>query len=432
VPQRPVVRHTAANVASTEAGPPGASSGAVPDVVAPPPRHPRFPLFDGLRAIAVISVVLVHVAVFGGALQSSITGRLLAHLNIGVAIFFLISGFLLYRPFIAYRGGGAAPPKFVQYAKRRALRIYPAYWLVLTVLTIIPGLTGVFSGNWWAQYGLLHALPIQNGPGCVQAILDCGLAQTWSLVIEMTFYAALPLYVVVADRLARGRSVQSWMRAELLLLAVAAAISVLARFALLHGDALAWTGGSVAGFVFWFALGMGLAIASVGLEHRRTQPGLIRLVVSRPLVPWAAALAGYVALSLWLPATPFNNTNGRQLVTHLSFGVIAALLLLPAVFGDRSGGLPRRVLANPVVAWIGLISYGIFLWHYVAAVQLGSGGADLGFGFVLAGTLAISIPCAAISYYLVERPLLRLKYRRVQDVIRGYRRPASAPSPAGR
>ena len=92
--------------------------------------------------------------------------------------------------------------------------------------------------------------------------------------------------------------------------------------------------------------------------------------------------------------------------------LIALLLLLPAVFDDRAGGAPRRFLAHPVVAWLGLISYGIFLWHYVVALQLGAGGAELGFGWVLLGTLAITIPIAAVSYYLVERPLLRLKYRR--------------------
>jgi peptidoglycan/LPS O-acetylase OafA/YrhL len=121
---------------------------AVPDAVAAPPRHPRFPLLDGMRAVAVLAVVVVHSAVFGDALGSSLGGRLLAHLNVGVAIFFLISGFLLYRPFIAHRTGGPEAPAVRDYAKRRFLRIYPAYWLVLTVLVVVPGLTGVVGGGW--------------------------------------------------------------------------------------------------------------------------------------------------------------------------------------------------------------------------------------------------------------------------------------------
>ncbi len=402
-------------------GPAREDSDTVPDAVAPPPRHPRFPLFDGMRAIAVLSVVVVHAAVFGGALGPSITGRLLAHLNIGVTIFFLISGFLLYRPFIAHRVGGGKPPELVQYAKRRLLRIYPAYLLVLTALAIIPGLSGVSNGEWWGQYGLIHTLPLQSGSGCVGAITDCGLAQTWSLVVEMTFYAVLPLYVIATARLARGRSVEWWMRAELLLLAALSTISVALHFALLDSPPRSWPGGTVIGYVFWFALGMGLAVTSVGLERRERQPRVVQLVVSRPLIPWLAALTSYVVLSVVLPPTPFIATKGEQFVVHASFGAIAALLLLPAVFGDRSGGFPRRALANPIVAWLGLISYGIFLWHYVVALHLGRGGANAGFAVVLMGTLAISILCAAVSYYLVERRLLRLKYRRLSDLVRSPR-----------
>lgn len=109
----------------------------VPDAVAPPSRHRRFELIDGVRAIAVLCVVVVHAAVFGHALGPSLGGRLLAHLNVGVTIFFLVSGFLLYRPFVAHRVGDAFAPSVRQYAKRRLLRIFPAYWLVLTVLILV-------------------------------------------------------------------------------------------------------------------------------------------------------------------------------------------------------------------------------------------------------------------------------------------------------
>src|SRR6476660_9542643 len=203
----------------------GPAGESVPDVVAPPPRHPRFPLLDGMRAIAVLCVVFVHSAVAGQAVGPSVGGRLLAHLNLGVTIFFLISGFLLYRPFIAHRVQGPPSPKVTDYAKRRLLRIYPAYWLVITVLVVVPGLTGVANGDWWPQYGLLQTLPVRGGSGCIGAVHDCGLAQTWSLAVELTFYAALPLYVLLAERLARGRSVASWMRSELLLLAALAVTS---------------------------------------------------------------------------------------------------------------------------------------------------------------------------------------------------------------
>jgi peptidoglycan/LPS O-acetylase OafA/YrhL len=399
---------------------------AVPDAVAPPPRHPRFPLIDGMRAIAVLSVVLVHTTI--GARDLPILGPLLAHMNIGVAVFFLISGFLLYRPFIAHRDGGAAAPPVTQYAKRRFLRIYPAYWLALTVLVILPGFTGVGDGQWWAHYGLVQTLPLPGASECNPFQSLCGLSVTWSLVIEVTFYAALPLYVLAAAHLARGRSVQSWMRLELLLLAGLSMLSVVLHYVVADVTVRSWLTASVIGYGLWFALGMGLAVVSVGLEGRERQPAVIRLVVSRPLIPWALAFAAYALLSAWLPSTPAIAENQR-IVTHVAFGAISALLLLPAVFGDRSGGLPRRLLAYPVVAWLGLISYGIFLWHYVIALRLRAAGADLDPGLILIATLGITIPCAAASYYLVERPLLRLKYRRVRDVVGSFRlgRPSPAP-----
>jgi peptidoglycan/LPS O-acetylase OafA/YrhL len=86
--------------------------------------------------------------------------------------------------------------------------------------------------------------------------------------------------------------------------------------------------------------------------------------------------------------------------------------MLPAVFADDAGGAPRGLLAHPVVAWLGLISYGIFLWHYAVALELGSRGQDLAFWPLLGATLAISIAVAAASYYALERPLLKFKYRR--------------------
>jgi peptidoglycan/LPS O-acetylase OafA/YrhL len=160
--------------------------------------------------------------------------------------------------------------------------------------------------------------------------------------------------------------------------------------------------------VFWFALGMGLAIASVTLAGRPLPPWLAA-VTSKPLIPWAAAAAIYAVIAAALPTSPFLLGSGEQISAHVAFGVIAFLLMLPAVFGDGDGGAPRRLLANPVVAWLGLISYGIFLWHYVVAYELGIGGGDLSFWPLLGATVAISVVAAAISYYVVERPLLRFK-----------------------
>lgn len=287
----------------------------------------------------------------------------------------MISGFLLYRPFIAERGGGAAPPRVASFAKRRVLRIYPAYWLALTALTIAPGVTGIYDGQWLSQYALVHTLPIGDGAACVRSAFTCDLAQTWSLAVEATFYAILPLFAITVAWLFRRYSLASWMRAELALLAALSVVSVFVYFSRRVPVISSWVGGTVIGFAYWFALGMGLAVISVRFERAERQPVALRLIASRPLIPWIGAVAAYIALSLWLPVTPFLFRKDQQVVTHLTFGLIALLLMLPAVFGSGEGGLPRRFLAHPVVAWL----------------------------------------LAAASYYLIERPVLRLKYGSLAD-----------------
>jgi peptidoglycan/LPS O-acetylase OafA/YrhL len=381
----------------------------VPDAVAPPPRHPRFPLFDGLRAIAVLCVVVVHIP--GADALPTLLQRLLVHLNLGVVIFFVISGFLLYRPFIAARGGGAAAPAVGDYARRRFLRIVPAYWLALTVLTVLPGVVGVAGSNPIPQYALVHTLPLFGGPTCY-GFTDCGLAQTWSLVIEVSFYAALPLYAWAAYRLTRRLSGRAWMRAELVVLTGLATASVLLHFAFFD-DSL-WVGSTVIGAWLLFAFGTGLAVASVALGEGRRRPALVRATASRPGAVWLAAIVLYIALCLSLPIELGAMSRAQNVILYVGLGVVALLLVLPAVFGSELGGWPRRVLAHPLIAWLGLVSYGIFLWHLAIAREL---GAEWGWLPTLVGTLALSVAVAATSYYLVERPILRLKYHRLSELI---------------
>jgi peptidoglycan/LPS O-acetylase OafA/YrhL len=392
-------------------------STSVPDVVAPPPQHPRFPLFDGLRAIAVLAVVLAHVPV--GIELPGALAHIVPQAQIGVTIFFLISGFLLYRPFIAARGGGPGRPEVPDYAKRRFLRIFPAYWLALTVLTILPGFVGVEGGNPIPQYGLFFTLPVLGGPVCY-GFGGCALSHTWSLVVELTFYAVLPLYALAVRSLTGRLAFRNWVRIEIALLAVLGAASLLFMFVLVPaGGRSPWLANTAAGSWFWFALGMGLAVGSVALERSESRPWLIRAVESNPLPFWLGAVAAFLALSLWLPVDVFTESKVQQVAHHLVFGLVAFLLLLPAVFGDRRGGLPRRILANRVLAWIGLISYGVFLWHFAIASKVGPGGADLPFLLGMIVIPLISIPIAAASYYLLERPILRLKYRSLRDLLGG-------------
>jgi peptidoglycan/LPS O-acetylase OafA/YrhL len=179
----------------------------------PPPGNPRFALFDSLRGIAVLAVVVFHAFLVCGSLERRVIGDAAGVLGShGPIVFFAISGFLLYRPWVAARAAQAPPLRALGYARRRALRILPAYWTALTVLAIYPGISGVFSGDWWRYYLFLQ---LYDGDTLSRAI-----PVAWTLCVEVSFYAALPLWAAGMRALSAGRP--AWLRGEIGALALVA------------------------------------------------------------------------------------------------------------------------------------------------------------------------------------------------------------------
>ncbi len=397
--------------------------------VAPPPGNPRFPLFDGLRAIAALSVLTFHVAAISGALERGFAGDVLAMLSRGVILFFVISGFLLYRPFVAARAGRRRAPSSTRYARRRVLRIVPAYWFALTVLAIYPGIEGVFSDDWWRYYFFLQLYSETTFAG--------GIAVAWTLCVEVTFYVLLPLYAFAVGRLSPGEGPRGWLRAEVMALVLVATVGVGIQIAEARRAVPMEVGQSVLGQSTWFALGMALAVASVAVHHARSESRPLRIVAAHPGLLWlgaAGALAGLAALlhpgGLFEIAQALESKQSvpKTLASIVLTALMSLLLALPAVFADRAGGLPRRLLAAAPVAWLGLISYGIYLWHLPLAQLIGlspeaspfTSGAGLDLvgavpqgttAVLLAATLAATTAVAALSYYVVELPFLRRKER---------------------
>jgi peptidoglycan/LPS O-acetylase OafA/YrhL len=399
--------------------------------VAPPPGNPRFPLFDGVRAIAAGSIVVTHVAAITSFNVGNRLGAYTARLNMGVAFFFVISGFLLYRPFLAARLAGQPGPRIRDYARRRVLRIVPAYWAALTILAATVGLCGVFTGDWWIYYLLL-----QNNS---KATTLCGIGAAWSLTIEAAFYVALPLWALLMMRLQRGRPVRTMVRIELAALLAISLLSIGARtWAFAAYGNQSQVDISLLGNADWFAYGMGLALASVALAGRERDSRIVRVIIDRPWVPWALA-----AFLWWLDSTqlgmdrglPLAYNDGQWLAEHLIFPLVGFLLALPAAFGDPRRGLPRRILGHPLLAWIGLVSYGLFLWHQPLMTPIiEHGGDDLIPGMPFVSTLLtvglISLAVAAASYYVVERPILRFKDRRRPPPATASEAPARKAVPA--
>ncbi len=388
-----------------------------------------FPLFDGLRAIAALLVVVVHASFISGfTTHQGMWGALTARGEIGVSVFFLISGFLLYRPWAAAHLRDSAGPKTQEFFVRRALRIVPLYWVALTVFFLLDRFAGVQATG---PKGIAD-LPVYFLFGQVYSkehVLH-GLTPAWTLCIEVTFYLLLPLYAAALARGRRNRTPSQQLRREFVGLAVVVVIALSWRSVTLL------TAGSMSNVVrAWlpsyadqFALGMLLAVASAWFRQTGREPS----VASRRFFgggAWLLAAGCFLLVSsslVGLPRVPvYVPTLAEGLSEHVLYGAFAFFLLLPAVFGPVRSGWVRRLLATPVLAFLGLISYGIYLWHrqvlqllwdnpatgwHLTGWPLFRGPFGPMFAIAVAGTVAVS----TVTYYLVERPAISWSHGWVQ------------------
>ena len=323
----------------------------------------------------------------------------------GVPIFFVISAFLLYRPYVASRIAGSPSIGTAGFFARRALRIIPAYWLALLGVLVYLGFTASAI-----QDALLAMFFLQAYRPETIFVLIPG---AWSLCVEVAFYLVLPLYAVIVRPWANG---PEGLRRELLLLAAIAVASVVFRGAVeITAGRSVWGGATVPGTAMWFAVGMAAAVVSVGSESGDLRGRLVEWITERSAAMWwSLALLLFVAVNIPFTAEPpFDPVDPPQanvpadLARYVLYGLIAGCVLAPAVFATSQRSWIRRLLALPSLAWLGVISYGIFLWHDLM-FDVFADGADLDpRGIALAGMATVG--CAAFSYYLVERPLLRHK-----------------------
>jgi peptidoglycan/LPS O-acetylase OafA/YrhL len=375
-------------------------------------RATRFPLFDSLRALAALSIVLLHALWYGGAFGDEAVRDYAGRLDVGVTIFFVISGFLLYRPFVQAYVADDEQPALGAYAWRRFLRIVPAYWVLLVAVALWLGAEGILTASGIPVY--FGFLQLYDGDGIAAA-----LGPTWTLCVEVTFYAFLPLFALAVARL--GRAAADRIRFQLIAVGALIVASVLFKVALFATGALDGVtvldyrlAASLPATLDQFGAGMTLAVLSVWAAERGDDS-----VVSRiGSWPWLlAALAFVLSANIGLPVGLFAGfTPGEWLLRTLMYLLVAVPLLLPAIFGPQDVGVVRRVLANRALLWIGLVSYGLYLYHVPAIIQLRNWGlADLEFLHPYArwtlGALVGGLLLAALSYYLVERPALRQKNR---------------------
>jgi peptidoglycan/LPS O-acetylase OafA/YrhL len=377
---------------------------------------------DGLRAIAAFVVLIFHVAFSTADLLNGSGGgwRIVAHGDVGVPIFFALSGLLLYRPWARRTFEGGPAPRVRTYLWRRALRILPAYWAVVIVALVAFNGTHARTPTTWLEWlGLaqiydLHPWWSGTGPD--------GLGQMWSLSTEVAFYLLLPIIAAVLATYATYGNADVDTRARRLLTALGV-LSVLSFVwvAAIHQTPHAyylelWLPRSLC----WFAAGMALTVLVEWARSERGTPygpvgRLCRTVAFTPGAGWLVAVAawGLVATPLAGPPYPEAPNLLQTMVKNLLYMIIAIGLVAPAAFQPGGRTLTTTVLGNPVMRFLGKISYGVFLWQFVViyAWHSISGRPFWGHDFwlVLPVVTALTIAVATACYYLIEMPAQRLK-----------------------
>ncbi|MCP2194075.1 Peptidoglycan/LPS O-acetylase OafA/YrhL, contains acyltransferase and SGNH-hydrolase domains [Williamsia deligens] len=360
-----------------------------------PFRPPRFiPALEGMRALAALGVLTTHVAFQTRSVDGSVTGAVWGRLDLAVALFFSLSGFLLWRPHAAAARGGPPAPPVGRYLRHRAVRILPAYLVVvLVVLSVVPAARGAGPVTWLANLSLLQVY--------VPYSLVSGLTQMWSLAVEVSFYAVLPLLAWAIGRL---RGPRAHLRIPVMVGVAVVSLGwafVATRLPLADGvSATLW----LPGYLPWFVAGTALAEVAAS-----DTDGRLRRWSSRR-VPMGVLAVGMYALA----CTPIAGPSGLAAVSDGEFAtktVIGAVLgwalLAPLVLSPA----PHRFLASTAMQTLGRWSYAIFIWHLaVLAVVFPV------FGFAVFGgamwavwivTVLVTIGVAAASYGLVEDPARR-------------------------
>ena len=352
-------------------------------------KHYR-PDVDGLRAIAVLAVVLFHA--FPTVLQGGF---------VGVDIFFVISGFLISKIIIGEMVAGKF--SYFTFYSRRIRRIFPSLFLVLMSCFLAAVLSVVFVGkfvlltNEFKQLmthiaggaGFVSNLVLLKESGYFDSSADTKiLLHLWSLGIEEQFYIFWPVALLLIWKTRRN-----FVHAAMGLLL----LSFAANLVMAQTDRVA---NFYAPFTRFWELLAGAALAAAELKVA-TSPVLHRLGVklARVFTPDRVSVIGLGLLLLSI--LTFNET--------LNFpGFYAALPTLGAalLLGAGRGALVNRsLLSHPVLVWFGLISYPLYLWHWPLLAVANIVTLNHATLETRAGLVVLSIVLAMLSYLWVEKPL---------------------------
>jgi peptidoglycan/LPS O-acetylase OafA/YrhL len=343
------------------------------------------PALDGLRGVAILSVIFAHTQRTGAAGGP-----------IGVDIFFVLSGFLITCLLVQERDQFDSI-SFRAFYARRALRLLPAllvllfavvtfYWLVgprsSAIRTTVDALIALlYSTNWAFVFGFRQPAHV--------------LTHTWSLSIEEQFYLTWPALLLLLLRFCRTRrSVLMWIALGLFLLLVEKVTILM----VVPVNGLRWIDWATEcrGEPLLVGCAMGIILSS-GLV---TLDVPVRQVIQG--LAWCLAMPALLVLNLIDIPAQFS-----WIGLHLTIALGAAAIMFEALVTES--GVIHKFLTQRWLVYIGGISYGLYLWHYPIFVLIQSLHWRLPAEF--SAETALTAAATLASFYLLERPLLQFKQR---------------------
>jgi peptidoglycan/LPS O-acetylase OafA/YrhL len=366
----------------------------------------RFDELEAYRGVAALGIVLFH------AYQHSRIGNtyvyegapihlMLRNLEAGVAWFFALSGFLIFLPFARAAVEQRQPQSARGFIVRRAIRIIPLYYLAILVVWTLR-----FTGGPDQWYDLLLHLSFTQIFDQVHIFWTIGPA--WSLAVEILFYGLIalsgPYFYRVCGRLATRRARLIWLAAVCLAFIVGSVVYKGLAFSVFQIPEDNWpVYFSLPAKMDTFAFGMLLAVGSVASQGRpqfaAPVPALLRL---------AGLLLLIVTFGLREISPPV------WLYFHTLAGLSTTLFLASTVLGPR--GTPwERLLANPALQFLGVVSYSLYMWHEPVLVSLSEHNilifeSPITFPVTTLILLAVVLAVATLSYRALEYPAMLLRY----------------------
>ena len=344
---------------------------------------------DGLRGLAAVAVLVLHVWMYTGAndpAHSVLADRVIGEFRTAVLLFFVLSAFLLAAPWVAASRGERPPPDLGRFAVRRAARVVPGYLLALAGSLVLLHGTGHPRDIDLDQLPLF-LLFVPNIDPDTRTMLDPPM---WSLHVEVTFYLVLPIIGWALMRLAR-RGRLSGPLALCLALAGASVGWIALSYAAGWEPEVTWT---LPTYLGAFACGIGAAVLAHG--RRLGAAGAMGLLL--------AGGAAVLLNAMWHSAGETGATGVivADLPASLGFAAIVAAIALR----------PARILAMQPLRFLGVISLGMYLWHMpvLYALQIQHAMPE-GFWPALAHVLGPTLLLGIASWMLVEQHALRWSAR---------------------